>query len=534
MECDEITMPEKDKSFQLYDTLVRKKRPFVPREKDAVSIYVCGVTPYDDAHIGHARPSVFFDVVRKYLTHKGWRVKLVQNFTDIDDKIIERAAEKGMQPIELAAHFSERYLAAMDRLGVARADEYPKVSEHIDDIIDMIAVLVEKGSAYTGEGNVFFAVDTFDDYGKLSGQRKEELIESGRVETVPGKASPLDFTLWKAAKPGEPAWDSPWGPGRPGWHIECSAMSLKYLGDGFDIHGGGLDLIFPHHENEIAQSEAFTGQQPFVNYWIHNGLINMGDEKMSKSLGNFVSVDELVDVYEKAFLRFLLLQHHYRSPIEFNDDYLESTGRGWRRLNDVYRRLKDVVTKAQDAGLLQDAPVFTVTGATVADDQPEASRTLFQLADAAWTKFDESLADDFNTSGAIAALFELVNKVRPQVAQAENALADGNGDGAYVIPGLAYVTSAMDTMGRDILGILTEQPMEKVDSDRGRTSGGDTEESNLVDGLVQIILAEREQARRDKQWDRADGLRDALAALGITLIDTPEGTKWVRGDGTDR
>ncbi|MFS8573258.1 MAG: cysteine--tRNA ligase, partial [Clostridia bacterium] len=292
----------------LYNTLTRRKERFEPRRPGEVSIYVCGVTPYDDAHIGHARPAVFFDVVRKFLRAAGYRVTFVQNFTDVDDKIIARARERGMDPLELARRYSQSYLEDMDRLGVERADIYPRVSEHIDDIIRMIQGLIEKGAAYASEGSVFFSVESFPGYGKLSNQRVDELVAGARVEVDPGKRAHLDFALWKAAKPGEPAWDSPWGPGRPGWHIECSAMSLKYLGNSFDIHGGGLDLVFPHHENEIAQSEAYTGEAPFVRYWLHNGLVTLGDEKMSKSLGNFVTVQEVLKEHHPAFVRYAVLQ----------------------------------------------------------------------------------------------------------------------------------------------------------------------------------------------------------------------------------
>ena len=480
----------------IYNTLTQRKEAFVPRTPGEVSIYVCGVTPYDDAHLGHARPSVVFDMVRRFLKHLGYRVRFVQNFTDVDDKIIERANREGVPPLELAATYSQRYLDSMDKLRVQRADLYPKVSEHIDDIIAMIEGLIQKGAAYESGGSVFFRVEAFADYGKLSKQRKEELIAGARIEPGEGKESPLDFALWKAAKPNEPSWPSPWGPGRPGWHIECSAMSLKYLGSGFDIHGGGLDLVFPHHENEVAQSEAYTGEKPFVRYWMHNGLIQFDGEKMSKSLGNFVTVDDLVERHGAAVIRYLILMQHYRSPMNYSDEQVEQARKGCERLNRAVRRL---------AALGPSLPV---------DEAKEmgADPRLLQRAEEAEEKFLASLADDFNSPAALGALFELVRDVRAALDQAERGAAPEEKRLA-----LAAVLGVFERLAGEILGVL-------ADEDELEEQGGGNDE--LVAQLIRIILEVREEARKERAFARADRLRDRLGELGIVVEDSPEGPKW--------
>ncbi len=478
--------------IRVYNTMSRTKEEFVPRRAGEVSIYVCGVTPYDEAHLGHARPSVFFDVVRKFLRMIGLRVTLVQNFTDVDDKIIDRAKARGMDPLELARGYAESYLASMDRLGVERADHYPKVSEHIPEIVQMIEGLIERGAAYPSDGSVFFSVDAFPGYGKLSRQRKEELIAGARIEPGEGKRSPLDFALWKAAKEGEPAWESPWGPGRPGWHIECSAMSLKYLGSGFDIHGGGVDLVFPHHENEIAQSEAFTGEEPFVRYWLHNGLVTFGDEKMSKSLGNFVTVDQVLEEYDASLVRYAILQHHYRSPMEFCKERMESLRRGWLRLNRAAAELRALGEPLS----LEEA------------EARGADPTFIALARTAEAKFVAALADDFNTPAALAALFELVRDARAQQRS--------KGGSSGVVAGLLGVLGTLQRLAGDVMGVLAgEAALEEA-----RRSDG------LVEALVELVLEVRAEARRERNFALADRLRDRLGELGIAVKDAPEGTSW--------
>lgn len=326
----------------IYNTLTRRKEEFKPRDTGKVSIYVCGPTTYNYIHLGNARPLVFFDTVRRYFAYKGFQVQYIQNFTDIDDKIINRANEEGEDVLALAARFVNEYYKDADALNVKRADVHPKVSEHLDDIIEMIKTLVEKGFAYVIEGNVYYNVGKFAGYGKLSGRTLEDMQAGARVEVDHRKINPMDFALWKAAKPGEPAWDSPWGKGRPGWHIECSAMSLKYLGPEFDIHGGGYDLVFPHHENEIAQSEAATGK-PFARYWMHNGFITVKEEKMSKSLGNFFLVREVLDKFPPELVRFYLLSTHYRSPLDFDHEKLEAGNRGLERIKTSIRLLNEAL-----------------------------------------------------------------------------------------------------------------------------------------------------------------------------------------------
>jgi len=478
---------------QIYNTLSRQKEPFVPRREGEVSIYVCGVTPYDEAHLGHARPAIVFDVLRRFLRYLGYRVTLVQNFTDVDDKIIRRAEERNVDPLALSAHYSEAYLRSMDRLLVERADNYPKVSEHIADIIAMIQRLIDNGAAYASGGDVFFRVAAFADYGKLSRQKKEELIAGARIEPGAGKESPLDFALWKAAKEGEPAWESPWGPGRPGWHIECSAMSLKYLGSGFDIHGGGVDLVFPHHENEIAQSEASTGE-PFVRYWMHNGLVNFGAEKMSKSLGNFVTVDNLLDKYDPGFLRYAVLQHHYRSPIDFSDEQMEGMKRGWERLN-------------------RAADEFGAFGPPVEPDEARrmgADERLLAAALEAEAKFRAAMSDDLNTPAALAAIFELIRDFRPVLAKGPSGKSAGEQVAAQAARGVLL------RLAGEILAVL------RVEPEKPGASGS----ARLVDGLIRILVELRDEARKARDFARADRIRDRMKELGVTLEDTPEGTRW--------
>ncbi|NLG68293.1 MAG: cysteine--tRNA ligase, partial [Firmicutes bacterium] len=323
--------------MQVYNTLTRRTETFTPREPGRVSIYVCGLTPYDHAHLGHLRPAVVWQAIRNYLEYKGFQVTLVQNFTDIDDKIIDRARALGVPAETVALTYIRDYLEAMDRLGLRYADHYPRVTRHIPEVVEMVSRLVERGHAYEVEGSVYFDTTTFPSYGKLSGQRREALEAGARIEPDERKRHPADFALWKAAKPGEPAWSSPWGPGRPGWHIECSAMSLHYLGFGFDLHGGGADLIFPHHENEVAQSEAYAGQEGFVRFWLHNGLVNVKATKMSKSLGNFTTAREILRRHPPGLVKYYLLSTHYRSPIEFADTSLDEARPGWERLEGAHR-----------------------------------------------------------------------------------------------------------------------------------------------------------------------------------------------------
>jgi len=494
--------------IRVYNTLSRRKEVFEPAEPGHVRIYACGVTPYAEAHIGHARPALFWSVVRKYLEWRSFRVTLVQNFTDVDDKIIQRARERGEEPLALAARYSEQYLQAMRRLGVEDADHYPKVTEHIQEIIDMIAVLEEKGFAYAVDGDVFFDVTRFPDYGKLSGQRLEDLMAGTRFEADERKRHPADFALWKAAKPGEPAWDSPWGPGRPGWHIECSAMSLKYLGNGFDFHGGGMDLIFPHHENEIAQSEAYTGEAPFVRFWVHNGLVNLGAEKMSKSLGNVVEVEALLDRHPAALIRFLLLNTHYRSPLEFSDQALEEARRGWQRLNGAVAELDAFLRQHRAA----PGPGGEPDPAALDDD----GRRYLAVVNEVPARLDAAMADDFNTPVALAVLFDLARETN---AYRQRLMRRGQPVQAAEAALLHRAREQFQRFGGDLLGVL--------DDGAGATPGA---QAQLLEGVLGLLLEVRQEARARKDWATADRIRDRLRELGIIVEDTPAGSRWKLAD----
>ena len=466
--------------IQVYNTMTQKKEEFVPREPGKMSVYVCGVTPYSDTHLGHARPSVIWDVIKRFFRLMGYETFHVQNFTDVDDKIIQRSLDEGVPALEISKRYIAEYLASMDALGVERADLYPKVSEHMDEIIELVDKLVETDHAYRANGDVFFRVASFPEYGKLSKQKLEELRQGTRFEVDPAKRDAVDFALWKSAKPGEPAWESPWGEGRPGWHIECSAMSLKYLGEAFDFHGGGNDLIFPHHENEIAQSEAATGS-PLARYWVHNGMLNLKDAKMSKSIGNVISVKEMIRRYPKELLRFYLLSTHYRSALEFYDGKLEEVAKGWVRLNDAYRALQ--------ADLKQATP----------GDSSLDQETLKAL-DKLETDLISALADDFNTAMAFGVLFEVVREI--------NGYKHQQGQSQAVLQ------KAFDLLGRfggDIFGVLQE---------------GKVQDDSLAESLLDLLLGLRQELRKQKNFALSDQIRDQLADLGVTIEDTPQGPRW--------
>lgn len=522
--------------IRVYNTLTRTKERFEPPADHHVRIYACGVTPYAEAHIGHARPALIWSVIRKYLEARGYRVTLVQNFTDVDDKIIDRARAEGEEPLRLAARFSQQYLDAMRRLGIEDADRYPRVSEHIPDIVEMIETLVEKGFAYVVDGDVFYDVTRFPEYGKLSGQRLDELMAGTRFEADERKRNPMDFALWKAAKPGEPAWDSPWGPGRPGWHIECSAMSLKYLGNHIDFHGGGLDLVFPHHENEIAQSEAYTGRPPFVRYWVHNGLIKMGAEKMSKSLGNVVSVEALLERHPAELIRFYLLNTHYRSPLEFSDEAFEDARRGWRRLATAVAELRRFMAEhglprsgAEEQAPADDGPAADPGAAlrspidpdALAPQLDEAGRLFAEALAETPARFDAAMADDFNTALAIAALFDLARAVNGYRQHLARRGAGVNEAEAAVLQGAEAVFTRL---GGELLGVV---PPEDA-AERAAADGAADE--RLVAALIELVLEVRQEARAAKNWAVADRIRARLQELGVVIEDTPEGTRWKKAE----
>ncbi len=474
--------------LRVYNTLTREKEAFKPLVAGKVSIYCCGVTPYNDPHIGNARPFVTWDVVRRYLEKKGYAVRYVQNFTDVDDKIIRRAKEAGKTWKELADHYIEEYFKVLDALNVRRADIYPRVSEHIGDVLAVIERLIEKGYAYVLDGDVYYSVEHFAGYGRLSGRSLEDMQAGARVGIDERKKHPMDFALWKAVKLGEPFWDSPWGKGRPGWHIECSTMAMKYLGETFDFHGGGSDLIFPHHENEIAQAKACTGdEKSFARYWLHNGFITIHDEKMSKSKNNFFTVKDILKKYPGEVVRFFIVQTHYRSPLDFTDE-----------------RLKEAKTSLARLKISWDnaAELKTLDGA-----DSNSAKALLKAAAAAKAAFYEAMEDDFNTALAISHIFSLSKEINTYYSNVTK------GNIAFDAADFAKVHAIYTDMAK-IIGIFETKAERKDDG--------------LVASLINLILALRQKAREEKNWALADRLRDELKACGIIIEDTPQGARWKR------
>ncbi len=451
--------------MKIYNTESSRKEEFNPLGSE-VRMYVCGVTPYDYSHIGHAMSYIFFDVIRRYLKYRGYKVKYVQNFTDIDDKIINRANQLGIPSEELAGKFIDSFLTDMKALNVVPADVYPRATGEVDKIIEVVEGLIDKGFAYAANGSVYFRVRKAPDYGKLSHRSVDSLMSGARVEPGEEKEDPLDFALWKAAKPGEPSWDSPWGKGRPGWHIECTAMSLKYLGEQLDIHGGGQDLIFPHHENEVAQSESFTGKKPFARYWMHNGLLQLGGEKMSKSLGNLVTIRDALKKYSPDALRLFFLQSNYRSPLSYSEEAIDAAEKG-------ADRLRQALSPGDETKSI-------------------ASLDLQSCKD----RFISAMDDDFNSAQAVATLFDLARDI--------NRLKD---EGYNVASGQALLRE----LGREVMGLTFKEP-ERVAADS----------KPFIDLLISI----RNDLRKAKQFQLADNIRKGLEELGIVLEDTAKGTSW--------
>jgi cysteinyl-tRNA synthetase len=480
-------------AMRVYNTLTGKKEDLVPLTPGRIGMYACGVTVYDVCHIGHARSAIVFDVIRRYLRFRGMDVKYVRNFTDIDDKIINRAKKEGIAWDEVAKKYTEEYYTDMDRLGVGRADIEPKATEHIPEIIAIVRGLVEKGYAYVIDGDVYFEVKKFSDYGKLSKRDVEDMLAGARVEVDERKKSPMDFALWKSSKEGEPSWESPWGPGRPGWHIECSAMTMKHLGESFDIHGGGADLIFPHHENELAQSEAYTGKT-FVKYWIHNGFITIDKEKMSKSLGNFFTIKEILDKFDPEVLRFFLLSTHYRSPIEFSDVSLREAELSIDRYYSTLTRIDDFVKESGDK-----------------IKAPAEETILEDLLSSFMDRFRESMDDDFNTALALGLIFELIREV--------NKYLDLRPSGQKA---RELITKASDLLKQtgDVLNIFNKKPEEWYDA-LMVTKRIPLTEADIIDKIKQ-----RRDAREKKDWAAADSIRKELESQGIILEDKKDGSTW--------
>ena len=468
------------REITVYNTMTRQKEVFNPVTPGEAKMYVCGVTPYNHPHIGNARPFVTWDVIRRYMKHVGYKVTYVQNFTDVDDKIINTSNGEGVSWDTIANRYIDSYFEVMDALGVQRADIYPRVSTHIDDIIAMIQTLINKGYAYELDGDVYYSVEKFEHYGELSGRTLDDMEAGARIEVDGRKKNPMDFALWKAAKPGEPYWESPWGNGRPGWHIECSAMSQKYLGTEFDFHGGGSDLIFPHHENEIAQYEAAHGER-FAHYWMHNAFINIDNKKMSKSLGNFFTVRDVTAEFDPMVLRFYMLSAHYRSPLNFSKELMQSAKASldrilhaiWR-LEDLYPRLKKEQCSKEEEEILKKAEGFVVT-------------------------FSEKMEDDLNTADAITQIFELV--------RLSNASAGEDSSQDFVEKMKNSIVTLMQ-----VLGIRTEKKEEELD--------------DSLEEKVTALIQKRTEAKKNKDFAEADRIRDELLEMGIALKDTRNGVEW--------
>jgi len=489
--------------MRVYNTLTRTKEEFVPREPGKVAMYVCGPTVYNHIHIGNARTFLSFDVIRRYLAWRGYNVTFIQNVTDVDDKIINRANEEGRPAAEVAEEYTEAFISAMHRLDIEDPTVRPLCTEKIPQMIELIERLIESENAYVIDGDVYFAVRSFPEYGKLSGRDIDEMHAGARVEVDDRKRDPLDFALWKSAKPGEPHWTSPWGEGRPGWHIECSAMSEEELGLPFDIHGGGADLTFPHHENELAQSEAATGKQ-FVKYWLHGGMLQVNAEKMSKSLGNFLLLKDVLERYPAPVIRLLMLQTHYRSPLDFSDTRLDDTTHAYERLENLVRNLRWARSLAA-CGL----------GA------PEGACSGLKLhIEAAREKFTSEMDDDFNTAGALAAVFELAKAANVFLADYQVDLCME--DKEALLDAEDVVVELLGVLGIEIAEPQTcAYPAEVVGvaAEIAGYAGCDAEEA------VDALLAARSAARAEKNWARADAVRDGLAALGFTIEDTPQGAR---------
>ncbi len=482
--------------LKVHNTLTGRKDDFVPRDAGRVAMYVCGPTVYNYIHVGNARCYLTFDMVRRYLAFRGYDVLYAQNFTDVDDKIINAAAEQGIDPTVLTATFIEAFLEDMAALGVAPPDIAPLATEHISDMLEMIESLIDKGIAYVVDGDVYYEVAKFPAYGRLSHRDLADLQAGARVDVDSRKKAAPDFALWKSAKPGEPNWDSPWGKGRPGWHIECSAMSLKYLGFSFDIHGGGLDLIFPHHENEIAQAEGATGESPFVRYWLHNGFVTMSGEKMAKSVGNVIRVRDALAEAGPMAIRMLFLGTHYRSPIDFNADKLAEAGRAYDRLNNLVGNIDRIAAALDDK-------ITVLTGAG-------KERQLLDALRSAEAAFVAAMDDDFNAPDALGAMFTVTREVNTFIKDRTRFSLDE-------IDALDEAKATLTRLG-DALGL----------SFTGFAGSADVNFKADVDAKI----AARQAAKAAKDWDAADRIRNDLALLDVVIEDTPEGTKWrVKKDG---
>ena len=468
--------------LKLYNTLTKKIEDFVPLNPPNVGIYICGPTVYDYFHIGNARTFIMADIIRRYLEYKGYIVKFVMNLTDIDDKIIKKSIEEKIPASEIAKKYSNSFFEDIEKLRVKPATLYPRATDNIEEILEMIKRLITNGAAYNVDGNVFYNVSSFNQYGKLSGKKIDELEVGARVEVMEEKQNPLDFALWKKSKEGEPYWASEWGNGRPGWHIECSAMSCKHLGETFDIHAGGNDLIFPHHENEIAQSEA-ANRKEFVKYWLHFGFLNINKEKMSKSLGNFFTARDILKKYSAEAIRLFFAQAHYRGPVDFSDELLDSAEKGLEKLKNIKATINSAINKNKSDGII-----------------PEFDFQLFE------NRFNDALDDDFNTPQAVAVIFDFVKEINRTIADNDNLHLN------FYIAAKNYLINTAD----NVLGIMSFEEKESK------------QDSFLENELIKILIDIRLRAKSEKNFQLADDIRKKLDSLGIALKDTKEGTDFIR------
>ncbi len=509
--------------LSIYNTLTKKKEPFTPIKEGEVGMYVCGVTVYDLCHIGHARAAIVFDVIYRYLKYLGFKVTYIRNFTDVDDKIIKRANEEGVSSEAIAGRYIKEFYTDMDALAVERPACEPKATEHIPEMIEMIKRLIERGYAYRSNGDVFYSVRKFNEYGRLSGKNTDELLSGARVEVDDKKRDPLDFALWKASKPGEPWWESPWGKGRPGWHIECSAMGQKYLGQCFDIHGGGKDLVFPHHENEIAQSYSASGIPP-VHYWIHNGFVNINKEKMSKSLGNFFTIKDVLKKFNPEVIRFFLLSSHYRSPIDFSDRNLNEAKINLDRFYDLFLFAEKTPSPQSSPRRGEEGEAKAIPSPPMGEGQGDNPPTPSPINafgdmfikgdyDELIQKFESAMNDDFNTAQVLGYL----NTELHRLNGIRNSSSEFGVRSSEFFKGVA----SLKKIG-DVLGLFNQKPAIYFEKEKaaGIQSIGITEDE------ICKLIAEREKARKEKRWSDADNIRNELSRKGIIIEDTPQGTKW--------
>ncbi len=480
-------------ALKIYNTLMQTKEDFKPIRPDQVGMYVCGVTVYDLCHIGHARSAIVFDTIYRYLQTKGYNVNYVKNFTDIDDKIINRANKEGLTTSQVSEKYIEEYYKDMDRLGLKKPTHEPRATMHINDIINFIKGLIDNGHAYESSGDVYYAVRSFGSYGKLSGKNIEELEAGARVEPGEAKKDPLDFALWKKSKPGEPSWESPWGKGRPGWHIECSAMSTSYLGKSFDIHGGGMDLIFPHHENEIAQTEGLT-RVPFVNYWIHNGFVQINREKMSKSLGNFFTIREILDRYEPQALRLFVLMHHYRNPIDFSDQSLKEAEKALYRGYASLRLVQNLPAPGKPA---------------LSSDKMNGFKEKISTFEKG---FYDAMDDDFNTAGALSNLFDAMRLINTYLRNSTTSREQ---------EAIKRLDSFMKSVA-GILGVFNSDPQAFLMSRKDKRLIG----LGITAGEIEQKITARASLRKEKKFKEADSVRAELLSRGISIMDSAAGTVW--------